>query len=72
MSAEIAAQNHSPSFDLLGNSTVDLADVDAWLAKAGNANLPSGNPYPRGNANLDGAMDGTDFNIWNTNKFSNV
>ena len=35
-------------------------------------NLPSGNPYLLGDANLDGTVDGQDFLIWNSNKFQNA
>jgi hypothetical protein len=37
---------------------------------AGDENLPSGNPYLLGDANLDGAVDGSDFNTWNSHKYS--
>ena len=33
-------------------------------------NLPSGNAYLLGDANLDGVVDGQDFIIWNANKFT--
>ncbi|MEM8680544.1 MAG: dockerin type I repeat-containing protein [Planctomycetota bacterium] len=45
-------------------------DITAWLAEAGAADLPSGNPFLPGDANLDGVVDGLDFTIWNNNKFS--
>ena len=37
---------------------------------SGCANLPSGNPYLLGDANLDGIVDGQDFLVWNSNKFA--
>lgn len=58
------------AFDLTADGTVDADDLTQWLADAGNANLPSHNPYRRGDANLDGVVDGSDFNIWNSNKFT--
>jgi predicted outer membrane repeat protein len=67
---EIASGNHNPDFDLTGDALVDLNDRDAWLAQAGAMNLPSGNAYILGDANLDGAVDVSDFNVWNANKFS--
>jgi hypothetical protein len=67
---------HGPSaptlFDLSGDGVVDTADRDQWLIEAGAANLPSNRPYPLGDANLDGVVDISDFNIWNENKFSFV
>lgn len=69
---EIVAETHDPIFDLNGDSFVDLADRDEWLAAAGAENLPSGNPYLVADFNLDGFVDGTDFIRWNANKFSNA
>jgi hypothetical protein len=43
-----------------------------WRAEAGAAQIPSGNPYLEGDANLDSVVDGTDFNIWNSHKFTMV
>jgi hypothetical protein len=51
---------------------VNLDDRDQWLVLAGAANLPSGNPYLLGDANLDGVVDGSDFGIWNSSKFTLV
>ena len=70
--AEIAAGTHNASYDLTGDGLVDLADRDTWLAEAGFLNLPSGNAYRLGDANLDGVVDGSDFNLWNSNKFTTV
>ena len=60
------------SFDLTGDGAVDSDDLDEWLKQAGAINLASGNAYLRGDANLDGAVDVTDFNIWNANKFTST
>ena len=49
-----------------------MADRDAWLAAAGAANLSSGGSYLLGDANLDGAVDVSDFNLWNGHKFTNA
>lgn len=65
------ASGASPvAFDLTGDDRVDLNDLHAWLAEAGQQNLPSGQPYIVGDANLDGAVDGSDFNFWNGYKFT--
>ena len=69
---EIAASGNSAFYDLTGDQVVDLDDRDAWLAIAGAANLPSGNAYLLGDANLDGAVDGVDFVAWNANKFTSM
>ncbi len=70
--AAIASGTHSSEFDLTSDGNVDLADRDAWLVLAGAANLPSGNAYLIGDANLDGTVDGVDFIAWNLHKFTNV
>lgn len=70
VTAAIVAANPSPFLDLNGDGVVTNGDRDAWLASSGRRNLPSGNPYRSGDANLDGVVDGSDFNIWNSNKFT--
>ena len=67
--ATIVAGTHVPLYDLNSDSLVTVADLDTWLAVAGVANLPSHRPYLKGDANLDGFVDGQDFIIWNANKF---
>lgn len=47
---------------------VDLLDVGTWLNDAGTNNI--GSPYLHGDANLDGAVDVTDFGIWSSARFS--
>ena len=68
---EIVRGSNTPTFDLTGDGQVDHADLTAWLAQAGSTNLPSGDSYLVGDANLDGSVDVSDFNIWNGNKFTN-
>ena len=68
----IAAGTNEASFDMTGDGLVDLADRDAWLTVAGAANNASGGAYLLGDADLDGFVDTSDFNIWNNNKFTNV
>ncbi len=70
--ADIAAGLNSSAFDLTGDGDVDQADLTAWLAQAGAVNNASGNPYLSGDANLNGSVDGSDFGIWNANKFTTV
>ena len=70
LTGEIAGGGNNGDFDLTGDGNVDLADRDAWLAEAGAENLPSGNAYLLGDANLDGVVDGQDFIAWNGNKFT--
>ncbi len=68
--AAIAANGNDPLFDLNGDNLVDLTDRDLWLAFAGAVNLDSGSAYLLGDANLDGVVDVSDFNLWNSNKFN--
>ncbi len=70
--AAIAAGTNDAQFDLTGDGLVDTADRDAWLADAGEVNLGAGQAYIVGDANLDGFVDVSDFNIWNNNKFTNT
>jgi hypothetical protein len=70
--AEIASGMNNPSYDLTADGLVDLADRDAWLTEAGGVNLGSGRVYRIGDGNLDGVVDGSDFNLWNSNKFTLV
>ena len=68
--AALATGINDATYDLTGDGLVDLADRDQWLVDAGALNLPSGNAYRLGDANLDGAVDGIDFVAWNDHKFS--
>lgn len=71
LTTAIAAGANDVTFDLTGDSLVDNADRDAWLAEAGAENNASGGAYRLGDANLDGVVDVSDFNIWNGAKFTN-
>ena len=57
------------AFDLTGDGVIDNADVDQWLATAATEN-GFASPYFRGDANLDGFVDASDFNIWNSHRLS--
>ena len=70
--SEVANGNHGSLFDLTGDGKVDRDDVGEWLIQAGNTNLPSGAAYSFGDANLDGVVDVSDFNIWNGRKFTST
>jgi hypothetical protein len=67
---EIVAMSNGSLFDLTGDGSVNAADLTLWLDLAGEVNLASGNPYLPGDANLDGVVDGSDFGVWNSNKFT--
>ncbi len=70
MVAEIAAGTNNLIYDLNSDALVDRDDLTTWLAVAGTANLPSHNPYLFGDADLSGFVDGQDFIIWNSHKFT--
>lgn len=57
-------------YDLNGDGVVEHADLIAWLALGGAANLPDGSSYMLGDANLDGTVDGRDFLAWSNHKFT--
>ena len=58
-------------FDLTDDGTINLDDVDAWLELAGPVMGFSGG-FIAGDVNLDGVVDGSDFGIWNANKFTST
>jgi hypothetical protein len=66
--AEIAGGGMNLDFDLNNDDLVNLDDLEVWLAAGGMANI--GAPYLPGDATLDGFVDGSDFNVWNTSKFT--
>ena len=70
LTAAVADGLNEVTFDLTGDGLVNVDDLDEWLAVAGSANLPSGNPYLKADINLDGTVDGLDFIGWNTHKFT--
>ena len=78
LTQEIVAGTDTPEFDLNGDGVVTAADItdetSGWLTQGGaaNADVTGGNPFLNGDANLDGFVDVTDFNIWNMNKFNNT
>ena len=70
LTTEIANGTNNTSFDLNSDGFVNGADLTAWLTEGGEFNLGAGSSYLRGDANLDGVVDASDFNIWNGNKFT--
>ena len=69
---QLAGLTGDTAFDLTGDGLLNQADLQEWLALGGAANLPSGNSYLVGDANLDGAVNGQDFVAWNGNKFTST
>ncbi len=61
---EIAAGTDNSDFDLTGDGTVDVDDLNNWIVDQKKTSL--------GDANLDFSVDASDFNIWNDNKFTAV
>jgi hypothetical protein len=59
------------SFDLTGDGLINNADVDRWLADSADR-IGLSNPFRRGDANLDGLVNGSDFGQWNSHKFSST
>ncbi len=70
LSAAIATGVFNSDFDLNLDGVLNISDLNSWLAEAGAAELPSGNAYLPADGNLDGAVDGQDFVIWNSRKFT--
>ncbi len=66
----IVSAQHDAIYDLTDDGLVDTQDLSVWLAEAGNFENDSFAPYLPGDADLSGGVDGTDFVIWNQNKFS--
>ena len=58
-------------FDLDRNGRLDLADRDRWLQLAA-IDQGLATPYQPGDTNLDGGVDGVDFNAWNASKFTST
>lgn len=70
LTANIVAGIYAPTWDLNGDQVVDGDDLRTWLTEAGIRELASAQPYQVGDANLDGFVDGSDFNLWNSHKFT--
>ncbi len=68
--SQIAAGSSTSAFDLTGDGLVDGLDQAEWLAQAGLAK-GFGGPILAGDADLNGVVDVSDFNRWNSAKFTN-
>ncbi len=66
----IATGTQDTHYDLTGDGLVNQADLARWLDEAGDFYLGSGRDFLPGDANLDGAVDGSDFGVWNSHKFT--
>ena len=65
----VAVDPTNAEFDLNGDGIVDRSDAEEWLAIAAESN-GFDDAYHFADANLDGVVDVSDFNLWNTNRFS--
>ncbi len=68
--AEIVSGQHRMAFDMNADGLVDVADLATWRSVAGAVLTPSGQAIQPGDADLSGTVDGTDFNLWNSSKFT--
>ncbi|MEM7314077.1 MAG: right-handed parallel beta-helix repeat-containing protein, partial [Planctomycetota bacterium] len=57
-------------YDVTNDGVLDSADVEAWLAEAGSSLFGPGVSLIPGDADLNGTVDVSDWNIWNNNKFT--
>ena len=66
----IAVDAANAIFDMNGDGVLNSEDAEVWLAVSAEANGFSA-AYFAGDANLDGVVDVSDFNAWNSNRFTN-
>ncbi len=60
----LAVSQNDDSFDITGDGQVDQADIEEWVVHLKGTVL--------GDANLDGFVDISDFNTWNSNKLNAI
>ncbi|HEY6565608.1 MAG TPA: hypothetical protein VIY86_14055, partial [Pirellulaceae bacterium] len=72
LTGEIVAQSNNLLFDLTGDGSVNVDDLTDWRVRAGAVQLPGNAAYLPADANLDGVVDTSDFNLWNAHKFTAV
>ena len=70
LTSAVSSDVQSEAYDVNGDGQVDANDVTEWLSIAGAKLNASGEPFLPGDANLDGAVDVSDYNVWNRNKFT--
>jgi hypothetical protein len=68
--AAIVSGQNLAAFDVTGDGMVNRDDLSAWLREAGEFRLGAGRTFLPGDANFDGNVDGSDFGIWNSHKFT--
>ncbi len=68
----VATGSVETRFDLTLDGVVNRLDVDKWLQTAGAVNLGPERSFLKGDATLDGHVDGEDFIRWNQFKFTNT
>ena len=59
-------------YDFNDNGQIELSDLHEWLGLAGEMNLGPGLAYLPGDSDLNGVVDGSDFNTWNSYKFTGI
>jgi len=72
LTAGINGGSSKAEYDVNGDALLGAEDITAWLQNAGKENLPHGRAYLLGDANLDGRVNGTDFDIWFANRFAST
>jgi hypothetical protein len=70
LEAAIDAGMPVATFDVNDDGMLTSADVFAWLMDAGEIRFGAGRFFKAGDATLDGTVDGSDFGVWNSNKFT--
>jgi len=70
LEAAIDAGMPVATFDVNDDGMLTSADVTAWLMDAGEVRFGAGRFFKPGDATLDGSVDGSDFGVWNSNKFT--
>ena len=68
----IVSQSNESAYDMTNDGLVNHDDLEAWLVAGGAANpeATGGGPFLPGDANVDGIVDGEDFQRWNAERFT--
>lgn len=67
---DIVSQRNTPEMDLTTDGLVNHDDLAVWLEVAGRTAL--GSPFLPGDANLDGEVNGIDYETWKSHKFMSM